>query len=110
VPSLYAQYLCERTNDFILEDDHGFATYRYLDDNKVYIIDIFVEKEFRKNGIATVIANKIAKQAKRDGRTLLIGSVQPSAKNSSESMKALLAYGMKIESSGQDFIILRKDI
>ncbi len=109
--SLYAQYLEERTKDKILECPFGFATYRYLDENKtVYIMDIFVSPEKRKEHWATTLANAIVKEAKEKGATKLLGSVVPSMRNSTVSMKVLLAYGMTLDSSANDYIIFRKEI
>ncbi len=109
--SLYAQYLKERTNDKIVEIEHGFATYRYQDDGKtVYIVDIFVKREFRKDGFATKMADRIAKEAKEKGCTKMLGSVVPSAKNSTISMQVLLAYGMTLYSSINDFVMFEKEI
>lgn len=109
--SLYAQYLMERTNDLIVESENiGFITYRYLDESTVYIVDIFIIPELRKLGQASEMADAIAREAKNKGATRLIGSVVPSTKNSTISMKVLLAYGMSLDSSANDFIIFKKDI
>lgn len=109
--SLYAKYLTERTNDKILELNHGFATYRFIPEQKaVYIIDIFVEPDFRKAGNAESMANQIAKIAKAEGCTKMIGSVMPSSKNSTASLQVLLAYGMRLQSAGNDFILMEKEI
>lgn len=108
--SLYAQYLTERTEDLILETEKGFATYRFTNEFTVYIVDIYVIPEFRKQGVARDLSDTIVGIARMKGCTQLIGSVIPSAKGSSESMKALLAYGLKLDSSAGDFILLRKDI
>jgi GNAT superfamily N-acetyltransferase len=109
--SMYAKYLAERTNDRILETDHGFVTYRILSEQKtVYLIDLFVEADFRKSGIASQMANEIAEIAKKQGCIKMLGSVVPSSKNSTDSIRVLLAYGMKLQSSGQDFIFFEKEI
>jgi GNAT superfamily N-acetyltransferase len=110
--SLYAKYLKEKTSDQILETEHGFATYRYLDDGKtVYIVDLYVLPEFRKTKVASTIADQIVRQAKEtNGSNKLIGSVVPFSKGSTDSVKVLLAYGMSLDSSSNNFIIFRKDI
>jgi GNAT superfamily N-acetyltransferase len=109
--SLYAKYLTERTNDRILEVGHGFATYRIIpDQSAVYIIDIFVEADFRKAGTAAQMADEISKIAKKEGCTKMIGSVVPSAKNSTDSVRVLLAYGMRLQSSANDFILFERSI
>ena len=107
--SLYAEYLKERTNDEILETARGFATYRFVE-KSVYIIDIYVVPQFRKTGEASQMADNIAKMAKELGYKKIIGSVVPSNKESTSSLKVLLAYGMRLSSSSQDFIIFEKEL
>jgi predicted GNAT family acetyltransferase len=108
---MYADYIKEKTSDLIIETEKGFATYRYLEGfQKVYIIDIYVKPEFRKDHVASTIADSIVREAKKKGCYVLIGSVVPSNKHSSESVKVLLAYGMSLESSTNDFILFKKDI
>ncbi len=109
--SLYKKYLMERTDDCVIENAFGFATYRYVNNGKsVYIIDIFIIPELRKNGEAANMADAIVKEAKEKGCTELIGSVVPSMKGSTTSMKVLLAYGMTVSSCSNDFIIFKKEI
>lgn len=109
--SLYAEYLSERTNDEIIETAHGFATFRYLNEGKsVYIMDIYVKPEHRKTNLAADMADVIAKLAKAKGATEMLGTVVPSAKNSTTSLRVLLAYGMTLQSSTNDLIVFRKDI
>lgn len=108
--SLYAQYLRERTKDEIIETEQGFATYRFTDEKSCYIIDIYTIPDFRKQGAARDIADKVMEIAREKGCTRLYGSVVPSANGSTESVKVLLAYGMSVDSCSNDFIIFRKDI
>lgn len=108
--SMYANYIRERTNDEIIETSKGFATYRYINENQVYLIDIYVKSEFRKQNIATKLADIVAYKAKKRGCTEMIGSIQVSAKNSDSSIKVLLAYGMKPYSTVQDGILFKKEL
>lgn len=109
--SLYASYLKERLGDDILEVEEGFATYRFVEDGKtVYIVDIYTRPDCRKYGHATDLADTIGDIARKDGCTSMIGTIQPSAKGSTEGLKVLLAYGMRLESAGPDMLILRKEL
>lgn len=108
--SLYADYITERTNDLIIEHDKGFATYRYLNEKQVYVIDIFVSQEFRSSGYALQLVNEIANKAKLKGCTEMIGTVVPSTKNSTYSLKGLFWYGMKLDSATNDLIVCKKEI
>lgn len=111
--SLYKNYLLEKTKDKIIETTHAFATYRYLDHAgvpAVYIIDLYVEPDFRKTNVASTIADNIVKEASILGCKYLLGSVVPSNKESTSSIRVLLAYGMSLDSSSNDFILFKKDI
>lgn len=108
--SMHAEYLRERTHDQILETEEGFATYRYIDEKTVYIIDLYVRPDFRKTNKASLMADSIVLEAKEKGCTKLLGSVVPSTKNSTISLKVLLGYGMSLQSSTNDFIVFQKEI
>lgn len=108
--SLFADYLKEKTNDQIIESEIGFATYRYLDKESVYIVDLYVKPAYRQQKAASSIADIIVELAKKKGCKKLLGSVVPSTKGSTESVKVLLAYGMSLDSSVNDFITFKKDI
>jgi len=108
--SLYGEYLKERSHDSIVEDEYGFATYRFVDEKTVYIIDIYVKPDHRKEGLAASYADDIAKVAKERGCTHMMGSIVPSMKGSHTSLLVLLAYGMKLDSCANDFIVMKKEI
>lgn len=108
--SLYGKYLKERSNKEILENETGFATYSFPDNTTVYIEDIYTNPESRISGEASRLADEIIKIAKQKGCTKLIGSVVPSTKGSTDSLKVLLAYGMKLDSSTNNFILFSKEL
>jgi predicted GNAT family acetyltransferase len=108
--SYYADYVHERTNDSVLETEKGFATYRFLDQKTVYIVDIFVAPKHRKQHAASDLADDVVKIAKDRGCTKLLGSVVPSTKGSTRSLCVLLGYGMTLDSSTNDLILFSKEI
>lgn len=109
--SLYAQYIHEKTRDKISEWRNGFLVYQILNDGKtLYIKDIYVVPDERRSGIAAGMADSVVDHAKAMGAVELLGTVVPSSKNSTDSLRVLLAYGMSLQSSSQDLVVLRKDI
>lgn len=108
---MYADYIKEHRGDHAVEAAFGFCTYRFLNDNKsAYIVDIYVAPEQRQSNLASILADSVVSMAKEAGATELLGTVVPSAKNSTDSLKILLAYGMKLQSASADLIVFRKDI
>lgn len=108
---MYGDYIKERLGDEIVERDEGFATYRYIERDGipcVYIVDIYVRPDFRKTNIASEMADEIVRKSGTCKR--LLGTVCPSARGSTESLKVLLGYGMSLHSCQNDLIIFRKEI
>lgn len=110
MPSLYARYIEEREGKHIVESDKGFATYSFHPDETCYITDIYVLPDFRQDGVASELANKIVEVAKEKGCKTLVGSVCPRAKGSTTSLKVLLGYGFDLWYSTGEMIFFRKDI
>lgn len=109
--TLYGHYIKEFRGDGIVESEHGFATYRYLNDGKtIYIIDIYIVPHARNMHLASEFANQIEAIGKASGATEMFGTVSPSANNSTESLWVLLKYGMRLHSIDQNLIVFRKDI
>ncbi len=107
--SLFGQYIKERLDKEIIEDERGFATYLFIDDG-VYVEDIFVNKDYRNQGVAKEMLDKISIIAKEKGYKKIIGSCIPSSKGSTESLQAALAYGFKLDSSRQNIIVYIKEV
>ena|ERR1700761_1557905 len=108
--SLFSDYILERECKHTLETPEGFATYVFLPEGRCYIDNIYVVPEQRKTNVASCLADQIAGIAKENGCKILLGSVVPAAKNSTDSLKVLLAYGFKLDSCENNFILFAKDI
>lgn len=114
--SLFAEYILEREGKHTIENEKGFATYAFVGDSngdgigRCYIESIYVKPEFRQSDVAKQLADEIVKHACQVGCKILLGSVSPAAKNSTDSLRVLLAYGFKLDSAEKNFILFAKDI
>lgn len=104
-----ANYFKEREGVESLITERGFATY-LINGDECYIRDLYVHRDFRHQGVASGIADKISKIAKDSGCKYLTGSVMPSANGSTESAEVLIAYGFRLHSSMNNGILFRKDL
>ena len=109
MPSLYSEYIKEREGFETLETELGFATYKFGKE-ECYIRDSYVEPEYRKSDVASKLADTISDIAKRRGYKYISGSVVPSVKGSSTSMKVLLAYGFHLLRSEDNMIWFLKEL
>lgn len=107
---MYFEYLTERRPECkILKNNKGFAVYSYIDE-AVYIEEIYVKPEYRKEDVASQLSEVIQQEAKGLGYEILLGSVSPSANGSTDSLKVLLAHGMSLLSSQDDLIMFWKTL
>lgn len=107
--SLYAQYLKEREDFEIVENEDGFATFK-VEGPECYIRDIYVVPHKRQFGIAAKMANTISEIAKNRGCRVLLGSVSPKANHPTASIKVLLSYGFKFLKADDKLILFSKEI
>lgn len=109
--SLYAQYIKEREGFETLEVEHGFATYKQVEKDMVYLRDIFVEDTFRQNGLASELSRQVAEIAKGLGCNKLTGSICVSDDiGVTISMKALLGDRFKYSHAHGTMLYFVKDI
>lgn len=104
-----AAYFKEREGFDSLITNEGFAIYKMAGE-ECYIKDIWVHRDFRKQRVASDLADKIAKMAKDAGCKYLSGSISTMVGDPTTSTKVLLAYGFMIHSAVQGGIFFRMDL
>ena len=108
--SMMADYFKEFYNDEVIENESGFAVYRFLGKDQVYIVHIYVVPYLRKSKAASALADAIVAEAKQRGCTELLGTVVPSAPACGTSLRVLLGYGMEMKSIDGNMIVFSKGI
>lgn len=109
--SMYADYLSEKAGDGIVEDEKGFATYRFMPDGvTIWLMDVYVKPEFRRSQAAITMGDKVMEIGKAKGCLEMIGTSVPSLPGSTPGLKLMLAFGMELKSAMIDLIVLKKEI
>ncbi len=110
--SFYADYVRERFNKQVWEDQTGFIVWHYVETKGMgrclYIEDIYVEPQHRLHGAAARMADQVVEEAAANGVFTVLGTVDVTAFNASDSMKTLLAYGMVPLSTEGNLVWFRK--
>lgn len=106
----YWAYIGEREGAKVVENDHGFATYKKVSQDTYYLMDIWVKPDYRKTNCGTKLMEQVILKAKEDGATRLMGSCCPSANGSTISLMAMLRRGFSLLNCEEDMIYLVKDI
>ncbi len=109
MPSNFASYKKEREGVETVEDQHGFATYKFVEDG-VYIEDLYVVPEKRESKLASKYADKVVAIAREKGYTKLFGSVCYSDPNATTNLHVLLGYGFNLLHGNKDMIYFVKEI
>lgn len=108
--SMVKDYLKELKGLDIYETEDGFILYR-IQENCLYVRDIYVIPERRKSKVAASMADELAVIIKKShGCNVMLGDVEPSNNNATDSIKVLLAYGMSVLEANDDEIIFYKQI
>ncbi len=112
---MYARYLKERENKEMLQTERGFAIYGYdcvpgVPFKHVYLQDVYVLPDSRKQGVGSKISDLVAAEAKSKGYGIMISSLDCRAKNPDVSLKALQAYGMKLYAANDNAIYMVKEL
>lgn len=106
---MFKEYFKELKGLDVHETEYGFALYK-IELPYVYIRDIYVKPEYRNAKVASTMADDIVRHSKMLGCTHMIGDVEPSNENSTDSVKVLLAYGMTVLAANDDEILFVKEI
>jgi GNAT superfamily N-acetyltransferase len=108
--SLYSQYLAEREDKQVLENEFGFVTYKIINDNECYIQDIYVVPEMRKEGLSFKMRDQVIELAKNMGCKTLIGSVSLDANDASRNLKIMLNDNWQVHGIAGNTLFLNKPI
>jgi GNAT superfamily N-acetyltransferase len=107
--SLFSEYIKEKLDKNTIEDERGFITYFFTDKGCV-AEDLYVKPDFRRQGVATELVDAVFAIAKEKGCKKVFTGTIPTAKDSTESIKFILAYGFKLSDSTHNYIMFSKEI
>lgn len=107
--SQFAKYLEETSHKRMFEIEEGFFIYQ-VNGKELYVQEVYVDPEFRRLGIASLLDQKAIEIAKENGCEYIKGSVITSSPKATESMKFQLSLGYKIAYSDRDIIYLIKNV
>jgi hypothetical protein len=107
---LYEQYALEREGMYFVRNEFGFASYKKISDDMIWLVDLYVIPTKRLTGIGYVLSGMVAKKAIELGATKLLGSVDITAKNVTASLKAVLADGFEYSSSKGNMLYFVKEL
>lgn len=110
MPSLYAEYINERGDAKIIELSQGFATYNILNQDQIYLMDVYIKPDYRRTHIASELANMVAVEGRKAGCKEMITTIIPTLNGSTISVKTVIGYGFKLKSAKENLIVFYKEI
>lgn len=107
---MFERYLKERKNENVLAVNDGFIVYK-IAENVCLITEIYTKPEFRKNKIASHLADKVFEIAKESDCIEVQCIVDLNTNDSELSMLSILHYGFKpYRCEGQNIIRFYKGV
>jgi len=107
---MYEDYFLERQpNGEFFHDEDGFYGV-VMNGVECFIAEFHVAKEKRRSKIGTHMFNAICDVARSRGCKRVTANVSVNAKNSTESLSACIAVGMKVIPGSANVICLEKEI
>lgn len=107
--TLYAKYILERENTKIIENAHGFLTYKILG-TEALIVNLYVDPKSRKSGVCGDLINILETTAQKIGCEFISGSIQLFDPGRNTTMQAALKLGFSIEGANQQSIFIVRKI
>ena len=108
--SLFGDYIKERGNREILEEEYGFVTYVFSSKEECYLEDMYIVPKYRRQKYASKLADKLFVIAKEHGMKSVYTTVVPSTNGSNESLAGCLQYGFKLLKTEPNLIYLIKEV
>ncbi len=105
--SLYADYNKEREDFETIEVEHAFIDYKIFGE-ECYVRNVYVTPEKRKTGLVYEMYAKVEDIARKSGCKFMTGTVVPSAKGSTRSLKVLIDGGAQLLRSENNLIVFTK--
>lgn len=104
---LWKKYIKEREGADIIYNDYGFVTYRNLNDSEIMIIDVFVDKEYRKTGAVQKLWEELIKKTTPK---ITYGSTDIKALNWESSHNFMINFGFIPYQREEDVIFYYREI
>lgn len=104
---LWQQYIAEREDAKIIFTDHSFVTYRNLDESRLLVLDLFVEREYRKTGLVEKMWDEMIEKEKP---YIVFGTTDTSALNWEASNRFMISFGFIPYKTDQDIIHYYREI
>lgn len=105
----YVDYVKERSGADVITTDVGFVTYRIQGD-ECFLMEIYTAPEHRRSHRGAELVDAVALKGRSAGCKFISATISPQAGGSTEAMAAAIKVGFKLHSSGQNCVILTKEI
>ena len=93
--TLYAKYIKERENAQVLENESGFITYKFIND-ECFICDVFVDPKARKKGVISELVDALAAIAEQEQATHLSANIYLNDPGANRTLSAALKIGFEV--------------
>lgn len=106
---LYAEYVAERQGLKSIWKPWGFVVYRIVGP-ECFMVDMHITKSERRTGKSRQLAEELASIARELGCELITANIYLKDPGANQTLAAALAQGFEVKSSGNDVLLIAKEI
>lgn len=103
--TLYAKYIKEREGGFLLENEFGFISYKFVD-QECFIMNMYIEQSEQAKGHGRALIAKLNKIAGDADCNVISANVHLWDEHSSETLAAALATGFKVTAANNNVLVI----
>lgn len=107
--SLYANYISERQNGSVIENDDAFITYK-INGDECFILDMYVKKEKRTAGIGKKIVGELEAIALSENCKFISANIHLFDRNANSTLLASLMTGFDVVRADVGIITIIKNL
>src|ERR1700675_4575174 len=108
--SLYADYVKERLGRGSLYDDNGFVIFEFMQNEFLYLVDMYLKPEARNTKVGSQYLEKIKEIAKENKKTKIITTIDLKAKTKDLALLCALKGGFHISEGKNDVLFLTMEL
>ena len=107
--TLYAQYISEREDALVLENENGFLTYKIMN-QECLVINMFIKPALRKKGEGRFLVSELSDIARAKGCLYITANIYLNDGGATKTLISALMAGFGISAADRGTITIYKNI
>lgn len=103
--TLFAQYIKERLNQEVIENESGFIIYN-INGKSCFLAEMYIKPDSRKSGLFIELLNELKELAVENDCEHITATIHQYDKGATNSLSSAFKYGFKIHQAHNNIITI----